>query len=99
MHLSFRLLFGLVIVILLASSPPKCYFSAQTVPVSQLTTMQTAEPIGKGGSNTSIGFFQYSTPRVRPDPIQDVVIGGLRNLTTFHLKLRPIFYLSDLLTD
>ena len=72
MHLSFRLLFGLVIVILLASSP----IFAQTAPVSQLTTIQTAEPIGKGGSITSFGFFQYSVDKVRPDAIQKVEIGG-----------------------
>lgn len=102
MHLNFRLLFGLVIFILLASSPPKCYFSAQTVPVSQLTTIRTAEPIGKGGSVTSIGFFQHSVERVRPDPIQDVEIGGFEKshyvsleVETYLLPVRFTYGLSD----
>ena len=76
MHLNYRPIFGLVIVILLTSLPPECYISAQTVPVSQLTTMQTAEPLGKGGSTTSIGFYQHTVDRVRPENIQNVVIGG-----------------------
>ena len=98
MHLNFRHIFGLVIIILLASSR----IFAQTVPVSQLTTIQTAEPIGKGGSVTSIGFFQHSVERVRPDPIQNVDIGGFEKshyvsleVETYLLPVRFTYGLSD----
>ena len=38
---------------------------AQTPPVSQLTSIQTAESLGKGGSLTTIGLFQYSKADIR----------------------------------
>ena len=97
MNLNFRLVFGLVAVVLLANSP----IFAQSVPVSQLTTIQTAEPIGKGGSITSIGFFQHSE-KVRPNFIQNFKIGGFERshyvsleVETYLLPVRFTYGLSE----
>ena len=44
---------------------------AQLPPISHLSTIQTAEPVGKGGSSTTFGLFQYpesgSAPGLRAD--------------------------------
>lgn len=75
---------------------------AQSPPVSQLTTIQTAEPIGKGGSTTSIGLFQYSKKELTPEESQNVVIGGFEEqhitsleIETFIIPVRFTYGLSD----
>ncbi|RKU29903.1 hypothetical protein C6495_13930, partial [Candidatus Poribacteria bacterium] len=49
---------------------------AQLPPVPQLSTIQTAEPMGKGGSTTTFGLFQYAKVDLLPDHGQRVDIGG-----------------------
>ncbi len=75
---------------------------AQSPPVSQLTTIQTAEPIGKGGSTTTFGLFQYSKNEIKPEIKQNVVIGGFEEqhitsleIETFIIPVRFIYGLSD----
>lgn len=98
MYLNFRLVLRLIILSLLPILP----VFAQSVPVSQLTTIQTAEPIGKGGSITSFSFFQYTTNRVNPDQRQSVDIGGFEEMrrvsleiNTYLLPIRFTYGLSE----
>lgn len=75
---------------------------AQTPPVPQLNTIQTAEPLGKGGSMTSFGLFQYSKIALEPEEMQDVFIGGFERqhltsleIETFFIPVRFTYGLSD----
>ena len=76
--------------------------SAQLPAVSHLSTIQTAEPIGKGGSSTSFGLLQYSKVDLLPDHRQTVDIGGFEELhrvslqiETFLIPVRFNYGLSD----
>lgn len=76
--------------------------SAQLPAVSHLNTIQTAEPIGKGGSSTTFGFLQYSKVDLLPDLSQKVDIGGFEELhrvtleiETFLVPVRFAYGLSD----
>ncbi|MCG9126904.1 hypothetical protein JT359_04815 [Candidatus Poribacteria bacterium] len=99
MYLKYRILFGIIIISLLIAPQ----ILAQAPPATQLTTIQTAEPIGKGGSTTSIGFFQYAKKDgLAPDHSQSVVIGGFEesrevnlDIQTFLVPIRFIYGLSD----
>ncbi len=64
---------------------------AQTPPVSQLTSIQTAEPLGKGGSLTTIGFFQYAKQTLDPEEMQSVFIGGFERQTHARLEIETFF--------
>ena len=75
---------------------------AQTPPVPQLNTIQTAEPLGKGGSMTTFGLFQYSKEAFEPEEMQDVFIGGFERqhltsleIETFFIPVRFTYGLSD----
>lgn len=75
---------------------------AQTPPVPQLNTIQTAEPLGKGGSMTSFGLFQHSKESFEPEEKQDVFIGGFERqhitsleIETFLIPVRFTYGLSD----
>ena len=83
MYQFYRLVFGILFIFLLVNSPT----FAQSVPVSQLTTIETAEPIGKGGSITAFSFFQYTTNRVNPDQKQGVEIGGFEEMRYISLEI------------
>ena len=76
--------------------------SAQLPAVSHLSTIQTAEPVGKGGSSTSFGLLQYSKVDLLPDHRQTVDIGGFEELhrvslqiETFLIPVRFNYGLSD----
>ena len=76
--------------------------SAQLPAVSHLSTIQTAEPIGKGGSSTTFGIFQYSKIDLLPDLNQKVDIGGFEEshrvtfqIETFLVPVRFTYGLSD----
>lgn len=64
---------------------------AQTPPVPQLTTIQTAEPLGKGGSMTTLGLFQYSKKTVEPEEMQSVFIGGFERQAHTSLEIETFF--------
>lgn len=75
---------------------------AQTPPVPQLNTIQTAEPLGKGGSMTTFGLFQYSKIALEPEEMQNVFIGGFEKqhytsleIETFFIPVRFTYGLSD----
>lgn len=64
---------------------------AQTAPVSQLTTIQTAEPLGKGGSMTTFGLFQYAKKTLEPEEQQTVFIGGFERQAHTTLEIETFF--------
>ena len=66
-------IYTLCTVLLMSSALP---LSAQLPKVSHLNTIQTAEPIGKGGSSTTFGLLQYAKVDLLPDLRQTVDIGG-----------------------
>ena len=75
---------------------------AQLPPISHLSTIQTAEPGGKGGSSTTFGLFQYSKVDLLPDLSQKVDIGGFEEshrvtfqIETFLVPVRFSYGLSD----
>lgn len=75
---------------------------AQLPAISQLSTIQTAEPIGKGGSSTTFGILQYSKVDLLPDLSQKVDIGGFEEshrvtfqIETFLVPVRFTYGLSD----
>lgn len=75
---------------------------AQSVSVSQLTTIPTAEPIGKGGSATYLGMFQHPKVDLLPEHSQNVVIGGFEEshrvtleIETYLIPVRFTYGLSD----
>lgn len=75
---------------------------AQLPPVPQLSTIQTAEPMGKGGSTTTFGLFQYAKVDLLPDHGQRVDIGGFEEshrvtleIETFLIPVRFTYGLSD----
>ena len=75
---------------------------AQLPPISHLSTIQTAEPVGKGGSSTTFGLFQYSKVDLLPDLSQKVDIGGFEEthrvtfqIETFLVPVRFSYGLSD----
>ena len=77
---------------------------AQLPPASQLSTIQTAETVGKGGSSTTFGLFQYSKVDLLPDISQQVDIGGFEEshrvtlqIETFLIPVRFAYGLSDTL--
>ncbi|RKU22719.1 hypothetical protein C6499_19570 [Candidatus Poribacteria bacterium] len=81
---------------------PTLPLSAQLPAISHLSTIQTAEPIGKGGSSTSFGLLQYSKVDLLPDHRQRVDIGGFEELhrvslqiETFLIPVRFNYGLSD----
>lgn len=75
---------------------------AQLPPMPQLSTIQTAEPMGKGGSSTTFGLFQYAKVDLLPDHGQKVDIGGFEEMhrvtleiETFLIPVRLTYGLSD----
>ena len=98
MHFKNRVTIGIILVVFGINFPS----FAQTPSNSQLVTIQTAEPIGKGGSITSIGFFQHSKNELLPEHSQNVVIGGFEEshrvtleIETFVIPVRFTYGLSD----
>ncbi len=98
-HTTAALLFSLLLI--LAAAAP---LEAQLPPVSHLNTIQTAEPVGKGGTSTSFGLLQYSKVDLLPDISQQVDIGGFEELhrvtlevETFLVPVRFAYGLSDTL--
>ena len=76
--------------------------SAQLPKVSQLNTIQTAEPLGKGGSSTTFGLLQYAKVDLLPDLSQRVDIGGFEEshrvtfeIETFLVPVRFAYGLND----
>ena len=76
--------------------------SAQLPPISHLSTIQTAEPVGKGGTSTTFGLFQYSQVDLLPEFSQMVDIGGFEEshrvsleIETFLIPVRFAYGLSD----
>ena len=76
--------------------------AAQLPAISQLNSIQTAEPIGKGGSSTTFGLLQYAKVDLQPDHRQNVDIGGFEELhkvaleiETFFIPVRFAYGLSD----
>ncbi len=76
--------------------------SAQLPTVSQLNTIQTAEPLGKGGSSTTFGLLQYAKVDLLPDLSQRVDIGGFEEshrvtfeIETFLVPVRFAYGLND----
>jgi len=76
--------------------------SAQLPKVSQLNTIQTAEPLGKGGSSTTFGLLQYAKIDLLPDLSQRVDIGGFEEshrvtfeIETFLVPVRFAYGLND----
>ena len=84
MHFKNRIASLIVLVFIGINAP----IFAQAPPVSQLTTIQTAEPIGKGGSTTTVGLFQYSKKDLQPEESQNVVIGGFeqQHITSLEIE-------------
>ena len=75
---------------------------AQLPGVPHLSTIQTAEPMGKGGSSTTFGLFQYSKVDLLPDQSQKVDIGGFEEshrvtleIETFLIPIRFTYGLSE----
>jgi hypothetical protein len=101
MYLKNRIVFGIICVLVTVSFP----IFAQSPPIPQLTTIPTAEPMGKGGSSTSFGLFQHidSIPEDEKDAkIQNVNIGGFEErhpvslkIETFLIPVRFTYGLSD----
>ena len=86
-------------LLLIGTSLP---LSAQLPKISQLNSIQTAEPIGKGGSSTTFGLLQYAKVDLLPDHNQKVDIGGFEELhritleiETFLVPVRFTYGLSD----
>ena len=76
--------------------------SAQLPAISHLNSIQTAEPIGKGGSSTTFGLLQYAKIDLLPDLSQHVDIGGFEEshrvtleIETFLVPVRFAYGLSD----
>lgn len=93
-----RITIGIILVFIVVNSP----IFAQSLSAPQLATIQTAEPIGKGGSVTSFGLFQYSKIELLPDHDQKVVIGGFEEshrvtleIETFLIPVRFTYGLSE----
>ncbi len=98
MHFKNRFTIGIILVFIGIYYPS----FAQTLSNSQLTTIQTAEPIGKGGYVTSFGLFQHSKEELLPEHSQKVVIGGFEEshrvtleIETFVIPVRFTYGLSD----
>ena len=94
-----NLITTIVLFVLIGSITP---IFAQSPPVSQLSTIQTAEPLGKGGSVTNFGLFQYAKKELKPDEVQNVIIGGFERqhhtsleIETFFIPVRFTYGLSD----
>ena len=75
---------------------------AQLPPISHLSTIQTAEPVGKGGTSTTFGLFQYPKVDLLPDFGQRVDIGGFEEthrvsleVETFLIPVKFAYGLSD----
>ena len=76
--------------------------SAQLPAISHLNSIQTAEPIGKGGSSTTFGLLQYAKIDLLPELSQNVDIGGFEEshrvtleIETFLVPVRFAYGLSD----
>ena len=98
MHFKNHITIGIILVLIGISSP----IFAQSLSTSQLTTIQTAETIGKGGSVTAFGLFQHSKNEILPDHSQKVVIGGFEEshqvsleIETFVIPVRFTYGLSE----
>lgn len=61
--------------------------SAQLPAIPHLSTIQTAEPVGKGGSSTTFGILQHSKVDLLPDQRQKVNIGGFEELHRVSLQI------------
>ena len=98
MHFKNYITIGIILVFIGINFPS----FAQTPSISQLVTIQTAEPVGKGGSVTSFGLFQHSKKELLPEHSQTVVIGGFEEshrvtleIETFVVPVRFTYGLSD----
>ena len=94
--------YSIFIICTLLLIGPTLSLSAQLPAISHLSTIQTAEPIGKGGSSTSFGLLQYSKVDLLPDHRQRVDIGGFEEfhrvslqIETFLIPVRFNYGLSD----
>lgn len=94
--------YAIFIICTLLLIGPTLSLSAQLPAISHLSTIQTAEPIGKGGSSTSFGLLQYSKVDLLPDHRQRVDIGGFEEshrvslqIETFLIPVRFNYGLSD----
>ena len=92
-------IYTLCTLLILSTTLP---LSAQLPAVSHLNTIQTAEPIGKGGSSTTFGLLQYSKIDLLPEIRQQVDIGGFEEshrvtfeIETFLVPVRFAYGLSD----
>lgn len=99
-HDRYALIRNICILLLLMGTATPLW--AQLPPISHLNTIQTAEPVGKGGSSTTFGLFQYSKVDLLPDFSQRVDIGGFEeshNVTfqieTFLVPVKFAYGLSD----
>ncbi len=105
MHLTHRkhniqyLIYTLCTLLLVSTAMP---VAAQLPAVSHLNNIQTAEPIGKGGSSTTVGLLQYAKVDLLPDLSQNVDIGGFEEshrvtfeIETFFIPVRFAYGLSD----
>ena len=99
MHFKNRIATLIVLVFIGINAP---IFTQAAFASSQLTTLPTAEPIGKGGSTTSFGLFQYSNKQIQPEESQNVIIGGFEQqhitsleIETFVIPIRFTYGLSD----
>jgi len=98
----FRTQYAIFFISTLLLIGPTLSLSAQLPAISHLSTIQTAEPIGKGGASTSFGLLQYSKVDLLPDHRQRVDIGGFEELhrvslqiETFLIPVRFNYGLSD----
>ena len=98
MHFKTHITFVIILVFIGVNVP----IFAQSLPSSQLTTIQTAEPIGKGGSVTSFGLLQHPKIDLSPDQSQNVFIGGFEEfrkvsleIQTYIIPVRFTYGLSD----
>ena len=89
----------LICTLLLSTTLP---LAAQLPAIPHLSTIQTAEPIGKAGSSTTFGLFKYSKVDLPTDHRQRVDIGGFEELhrvkleiETYLIPVRFTYGLSD----
>lgn len=98
-HTQVFIRFVFILVLLIGMATP---LWAQLPAISHLSTIQTAEPMGKGGYSTSFGILQYSKVDLLPDFSQKVDIGGFEEshrvtleVETFLVPVRFTYGLSD----
>lgn len=93
------LIYTICTLLLIGTALP---LSAQLPVVSHLNSIQTADPLGKGGSSTTFGLLQYPKVDLLPELRQNVDIGGFEELhrvtleiETFLVPVRFAYGLSD----